>query len=104
MANCPELVSNIKWLLDIKGMIADYYFNSKYYCIEYSIPMENAIFDMGYPTETVCDKTKEFISQAILRLYDEWTGSIFVCDKNLILRLEDDVFINPDWFVKAEQL
>lgn len=101
---CPELVGNVERLLNIHGMSSDYYNNSKYYCIEYLIPMSDVIFDMNYPPKTASEKTVEFLHQAILRLYDEWRGSSFVCDDNLILRLSDDACINPEWFVKAEEL
>ena len=104
LSYCPELVGNIESLLDIHGMSTDYYNNSKYYCIEYLIPMTDVIFDMGYPPETVNEKTVEFLHQAILRLYDEWRGSNFECDENLILRLSDDACVKPEWFVKAEEL
>ena len=66
--------------------------------------MTDVIFDMGYPSETVNEKTVEFWHQAILRLYDEWRGSNFECDENLILRLSDDACVKPEWFVKAEEL
>lgn len=68
------------------------------------IVMSEAIFDMGNPPETDCEKTVEFLKQAILRLYDEWLGSSFICDENLILRLPDDECIESEWFVKAEEL
>ncbi len=101
---CPELVGNIERLLGIRGMSTDYYNNSKYYCMEYLIPMSEVIFDMGNPPKNDYEKTVEFLYQAILRLYDEWLGSSFNCDENLILRLADDAHIKPEWFVKAEEL
>ncbi|MBO5425601.1 MAG: hypothetical protein J6A25_08815 [Lachnospiraceae bacterium] len=104
LSYCPELVDNIGRLLGISGLNTDYYNNSKYYCIEYLIPMRDVIFDIGYPPETVGEKTVEFLNHAILRLYDEWRGSSFVCDNNLVLRLSDDACIKPEWFVKAEEL
>lgn len=104
LSYCPELVENIESIFHIQGMGDDYYKNSKYYCIEYLIPMTDVIFDMGCPPETVNEKIVEFLHQAILRLYDEWRGSSFVCDDNLILRLSDDACIEPEWFVKAEEL
>ena len=48
-------------------MSNDYYNNSKYYCIEYLIPMSDVIFDMPYPPITDREKTVEFLQQAILR-------------------------------------
>ena len=102
--SCPEIVGNVERLLGINGMSNDYYNNSKYYCLEYLIPMSEVIFDMDYPPKTDYEKTKEFLIQAMLRLYDEWLGSSFECDENLILRLSDDAMINPDWYVAAEEI
>jgi hypothetical protein len=104
LSRCPELVDNIERLLEINGMSTDYYSKSKYYCIEYLLPMSEVIFDMENPPETDSEKTVEFISQAILRLYDEWRGSSFACDDNLILRLSDNACIEAEWFVNAEEL
>lgn len=104
LAKCPELVDNIGRLLGISGMRNDYYDNSKYYCIEYLIPMSNVIFDMANPPETDCEKTVEFLRRAILRLYDEWRESDNIGYGNLVLRLSDDVCINSEWFVMAEEL
>ena len=84
LSSSPELVQNIEWLLNINGMIWDYYNNSKYYCIEYLVPLSEVIFDMNYPPTTEQDKTKELLSQSLLRLYDGWRGSSFICDENLI--------------------
>ena len=66
--------------------------------------MSEVIFDMGNPPETDCEKTVEFLKQAILRLYDEWLGSSFISDENLILRLPDDECIESECFVKAEEV
>ena len=104
LSKCPEIVDNIESLLNIHGMSTDYYNNSKYYCIEYLIPISQVIFDMTNPPETDCEKTVEFLGQAILRLYDEWRGSSFICDDNLILRLSDNACVNSEWFVRAEKL
>lgn len=56
---------------------------------------------MGYPPETVNEKTVEFLHQAILRLYDEWRGSSFECDENLILRLSGDACVKIQWTLKG---
>lgn len=66
LSRCPELVENIGWLLDIRGMRMDYYNRSKYYCIEYLIPMSEVIFDENNPPENNREKTIEILSQAIL--------------------------------------
>ncbi len=101
---CPEFVQNIEALLDINGMSSDYYRNSKYYCIEYLVPLSEVIFDANYSPESDRDKTVEFLSQAIVRLYDDWWGSSFSGDQNLRLRLSDYATIKKEWFVCAEEL
>lgn len=104
LSRCPELVQNIEWLLNIDGMISNYYKNSKYYCIKYLIPLSEVIFDMNNPPETNRDKMIVFLNQSILRLYYERRNISFVCDDNLILRLSDYAMIKPEWFVAAEEI
>lgn len=104
LSSGPEIMQNIEWLLGINGMISDYCNNSKYYCMEYLIPLLEVIFDINNPPKTDCEKTVEFLKQAILRLYDEWIESSFICDENLILRLSDDAHIKSEWFVEIEEL
>lgn len=100
----PELVQNIESLLNINGMVSDYYKNSKYYCIEYLVPLSEVIFDMNNPPKTDRGKVSEFLCKSILRLYDGWINSSFLCDENLILRLSDNAEIKPEWFVDAEEI
>ena len=104
LSRCPELVENIGWLLGIHGMRTDYHSSSKYYCIEYLIPMSEVIFDEDTPPENNHKKTIEFLSQAISKLYSEWAISGSAHDKNLILRLSDNANIKPEWIVRAEEL
>lgn len=104
LSRCPELVDNIERIMNIYGMSEDYYNNSKYYCIEYLIPIKEIIFDINNPPNTEVDKTFEFVKYAILRLYDSWRESSFVCDENLILRLADDANIKEEWFINAEEI
>lgn len=104
LSHCPELVENIGLLLDIHEMRMDYHSRSKYYCIEYLIPMSEVIFDENNPPENSHEKTIEFLSQAIIKLYYEWGISGSAHDKNLILRLSDNANIRPEWFVQAEEL
>ena len=100
----PELIQNLEELLGIHGMTFDYYENSKYYCIEYLIPISEVIFDMSFPPENDHDKMTELLKLSILRLYDGWRRSSFVCDENLILRLADNATVKPEWFINAEEL
>lgn len=85
-------------------MVTDYSNNSRYYCIEYLIPLSEVIFDLANPPESELEKTLIFLVNAIVRLYKEWRHSSFICDDNLILRLEDDVETKKEWFVNAEEL
>ena len=109
LSRCPEIVYNIgtyiKYLDKYKGdMVEDYFNNSRYYCIEYLIPLSEVIFDMGNPPETELKKTIIFLEKAIHRLYEEWKHDSCNYDENLILRLNDNAGIEKDWFVKAEEL
>lgn len=104
LSNGPELMQNIGWLLGINNMIFDYCDNSKYYCIEYLVPLSEVIFDMNYPPESDRDKLITFLKYSILRLYEGWRGSSFVCDENLIIRLSDDAIMQAEWFINAEEV
>ena len=98
----PELVQNIESLLDIDGMVLDYYANSKYYCIEYLVPLSEVIFDEYNFPQTDRWKMVAFLCESILRLYYSWIN--VSCDENLILRLSDDAEMKPEWFVNAEEI
>ncbi len=105
LSRCPELVENIERLLEIEGMSEDYKNNSKYYCIEYLIPMSEAIFDVNNPPESEHDKTVYLMSSAIERLYWNWKNPKYQSNSNnIILRLPDDESMRPEWFVKAEEI
>ncbi len=104
LSDCPELIQNISLLLNIKEMVSDYKKNSEYYCIEYLIPLSEVIFDMNNPPVTNRDKMMFFLKQSFLRLYDEWRGSEFDNDDNLILKLSDYASIKPEWFVDIEKI
>lgn len=100
----PEFVDNIGRFLEIKNMVSDYSNNSRYYCIEYLIPLSEVIFDLANPPESEIEKTIIFLINAIVRSYKDWKHASFVCDENLILRLDDSTDIKRDWFVNAEEI
>lgn len=104
LSRCPELVDNIGRFLDIDNMVSDYSNNSRYYCIEYLIPISKVFFDLVNPPKSELEKTLIFLANAIVRLYKEWKCARFVCDDNLILRLDDNAETEEDWFVNAEEL
>lgn len=104
LSGCPELVDNIGRFLEIESMVSDYTDNSKYYCIEYLIPLSEVIFDISNSPESELEKTHIFLSYAIERLYKEWKRASFICDDNLILRLDDSADIKRDWFINAEEI
>ena len=99
----PELLQNIERLLDIDGMVSDYCKNSKYYCIEYLVPLSEVYFDLDYhPPKTDREKTLELLKWSMLRLYNEWLG--IISGENLVLRLADDTSVTSEWFVNAEEI
>lgn len=97
-------MDNIGRFLEIKNMVSDYSNNSRYYCIEYLIPLSEVIFDLANPPESEIEKTIIFLINAIVRSYKDWKHASFVCDENLILRLDDSTDIKRDWFVNAEEI
>ncbi len=104
LERCPEIIDIIGRFLGISEICNDYYNNSKYYCIEYIIPMSEVIFDGYNPLMTNQEKTLELLKLAILRLFDEMNGANFVSNHNQILRLSDDSIIKEDWVVNFEEL
>lgn len=100
---CPELVSDISAFLEINKMICEYNARSKFYCIEYLIPISNIIFDNNSSLNTNHEKIQLFLEHALFRLYHKYAGINSTGD-NVIIRLSDHACINPKWFVHAETL
>lgn len=99
---CPEFVDRVAKYLDIKGMKEDYCINSKYYCMEYIIPIDEVIIS-GMPLLMTKNEKELFLYREILlKLYDIKCG-VSCCD-NRILRLDENVNIKSEWFVNAEEL
>lgn len=68
------------------------------------IPLSEVIFDITNSPESELEKTLIFLANAIERLYKEWKRASFICDDNLILRLEDNAETKEEWFINAEEL
>lgn len=105
---CPEFVEQVGELIDNTRIAYEYRNNSKYYCIEYLIPLSDVIIDGYKLDEPVQNKIIVFLSKSIVKLYDYWLDDIkniiSYHDDNLVLRLSDDANINPEWVKNIEEI
>lgn len=62
------------------------------------------IFDLANSPESEIEKTIIFLINAIVRPYKDWKHVSFVCDENMILRLDDSTDIKRDWLANAEEI
>lgn len=101
---CPEFVEQVGELIDNTKMAWDYRNNSKYYCIEYLVPISEVIFDGCEVDMPAQDKIIKFLSEAVVRLYNERKNNKPLNEGNLVLRLLDDANINPEWVKNIEEI
>ena len=102
---CPEFIYQLALIINREEMIWEYHENSKYYCLEYTIPLEKAIIDGEDHIVTRSGKTKVILEAALLRLYKYWLNGKYTFDHdNIILRLADTDTMQEEYFVQAEEL
>lgn len=68
LRSCPEFIYVLSRYLNHMEIVKDYNENSKYYCIEYRVPLNDVIFD-EYNVETIEEKVKKYLSKVIYKLY-----------------------------------
>lgn len=51
LRSCPEFIEQMSLVIGRKDIIRDYERNSRYYCLEYLVPMDKVIFD-GFSYKT----------------------------------------------------
>lgn len=101
----PEFLSNLATCLNNKSIISEYFQNSKYFCYEYKLPMNEIIFDSD--SEYANDqKSYYFIRCVLLRLIEYYgTNSRYMFDdNNPILRLPDNVNMSPQYYLGREEI
>lgn len=104
LSSCPEFIEQMALVIGRPDIIRDYRKNSKYYCLEYLVPMDKVIFD-GFSYKTQYSKTQHLLCVVLNRLYEYEHNSGYMYDHdNLILRLEDDDTMEEKYYIKEEEI
>ena len=106
LMRAPEFICNLSDFLEMPQLISDYERNSKYYCFEYCVPLDEVIIDENAKLKSNIGKVKHLL-QAIVR----WLYECSVCgeDKitangNPVLRLKDTATMLEKHFVGKEEI
>ncbi len=99
----PEFLSQIVQCLNCTELGNYYYNNSKYYCFEYKLPLEEVIID-GKDEYNLHQKQCYIIRSVIERIYEYQIRNVkFIYDEeNPILRLADDSVMEEKYFVNKK--
>ena len=103
LEDVPEFIGVLATFLKDRTIGTDYYEQSTYYCYEYLIPIEIALFDDNEKM-SLSDKKIYIVNQVIHRLHDyHYSNSKYMYDNdNPILRLGDFCTMDAKYFVKKE--
>lgn len=101
----PEFVGHLSTFLKCRDIGTEYFNCSKYYCIEYCVPIKKVLFDKN-DKFTDIQKKLYFLNQVLHRLYDYFfTNNRYMFDHdNPILRLMDNDTMQSTYFVKSEEV
>ena len=101
----PEFIGVLATFLNKDKIGTDYFKNSKYYCYEYCLPIENVLFDND---EKMSLESKKIyiVNQVLHRLHYYLYSDITYMndDDNPVLRLKDDEILNNMFFVNMEEV
>ena len=104
LTGCPEFISVLDEVLHLSNRLCYSYLEvSKSYCIEYVVPIREVIIDGGGQQDTQQAKTIDLLNSFVNHLYDQWVCSLGNADC-VVLRLQDNVEMNSEYFVRAEEL
>lgn len=101
----PEFLNQMLQVIGRKDVLEAYSCRSKYYCLEYKIPIEKVIFD-GYDSLSLDGKIHHIILMVLKRLYDYsvTNKSYMYDDDNPCLRLRDDDRMASKFMVTKEEV
>jgi hypothetical protein len=101
----PEFLNQMLHVIGRKDVLQAYIKNSKYYCLEYKIPMEKVIID-GHDSLSLNGKRFHIILEVLKRLYDYYVTNIsFMYDHdNPCLRLQDNDRMDSKYLVSKEEV
>ena len=101
----PELIQQLSSFLHYPSLLNDFAENSRYYCLEYIVPLDIVLFD-DIDDLPQTEKSKYFLNQVMTRLYEYATSDPrYLSDNaNPILRLADDGTMKEEYFVDKEEI
>lgn len=103
LEDVPEFIGVLATFLKDRTIGSDYYEQSTYYCYEYLIPIEIALFDDNEKM-SLSDKKIYIVNQVIHRLHDYYysNSKYMYDDDNPILRLGDFCTMDAKYYVAKE--
>ena len=103
--SAPEFLGKLAEFLEDSDNKKDYFNNSKYYCLEYIVPIDKVYFDNNEKLEKL-DKQKYLLNQVLHRLYEySIRESRYMLDNdNPIIRLSDYDVMQEEYFVSKEEI
>ena len=101
----PEFIGRLATFLKRRDIGTDFFENSRYYCIEYRIPLEKIMFDDNEKLETE-KKVRYLLNQILNRLYEYHTSNVrYMFDHdNPIIRLADSDTMDKKYYVSKEEI
>lgn len=101
----PEFIGRLATFLKRRDIGTDFFENSRYYCLEYCIPLERIMFDddekLGKDK-----KVRYLLNQILNRLYGYYTSNIrYMFDHdNPMIRLTDSDTMDEKYYVSKEEI
>jgi len=101
----PEFINQLTQVIGRADIMSDYIKESKYFCLEYKIPMDRVVFD-GFDELSISDKNINLLKTLMKRLYEYSVTNInYIYDHdNLVLRLMDDDTMIEKYFLSKEEI
>lgn len=101
----PEFIGTLATFLKRRDIGTDFFENSRYYCLEYCIPLERIMFDDNEKLDAE-KKAKYLLNQILNRLYEYHTSNIkYMFDHdNPMIRLTDSDTMDEKYYVSKEKI
>ena len=104
--NGPEFLTCLLQAIEREDVLMQYIESSKYYCLEYKIPIEEVIF-CDREELSLLEKKKKIVFEVLKRLYNYYVQGNDYCiddEDNPLLRLEDSDNIESKYFVSKKEI
>ncbi|MHB8128947.1 MAG: hypothetical protein ACYDEX_08110 [Mobilitalea sp.] len=103
--SAPEFIRVLAAFLKRPEIISDFFTNSKYYCLEYCIPLDRVLFDNNDKLP-IDEKRKYLLNQVLHRLYDYKVQDIkYIFDNdNPVIRLTDNDTMQEEFCISRTEI